>query len=76
MNIMTIGLSPFLMTSRSKIHSLVLRYLYLTGHSIAGIVWGHSSQYFVPEDNEDGTQSFFYDFEYSKQKFKITNSTF
>jgi len=71
MKVMTIGLSPFLMTSRSKIHSLVLRYLYLTRHSVAGIVWGHSAQYFVPEDNEDGSQSFYYDFEYSKQKFKI-----
>lgn len=71
MKVMTIGLSPFLMTSRSKIHSLILRYLYLTGHSMAGIVWGHSPQYFVPEDNEDGSQSFYYDFEYSNQKFKI-----
>ncbi len=71
MKVITIGLSPFLTTSRSKIHSLVLRYLYLTGHSVAGIVWGHNSQYFVPEDNDDGSQSFYYDFEYTKKKFKI-----
>lgn len=70
MKIVTIGLSPYLITSKAKINSLLLRYLYLTGNSVASIVWGHNTDYFVPEES-DGIQSFYYDFEYQQKKHKI-----
>lgn len=70
MKILTIGLSPFLLASRAKVHSLILRYLYLTGESIASASWGHDENYFVPEETDDG-KHFYYDFEYSGSKYKI-----
>lgn len=64
---MTLGLSPYLLTSRSRINSWILRLMLLTGNKIAGICWGHNKQFFIPDD--DG--KFYYDFEYEKNKYKI-----
>lgn len=71
MKVVTIGLSPFLMASRAKVNSLISRYLYLTGHSVATLAWGHSTEYFVPEEDDNGDKKFYYDFDYSGQKHKI-----
>jgi len=70
MKVVTLGLSPFLMASRAKQHSLIMRYLYLTGHSVASVVWGHNTGYFVPKEI-DGEQSFVYDFTYEDDKHEI-----
>lgn len=71
MKVVTIGLSPFLMASRAKVNSLIIRYLYLTGNSVATLAWGHATDYFVPEEDDSGNKSFYYDFEYSGKKHKI-----
>ena len=52
MKILVLGLSPYLLTSRSKVAALILRYLYIKEFDIAGAVWGHDTEYFVPD--EDG----------------------
>jgi hypothetical protein len=50
MKILVIGLSPYLLTSRSKVAALILRYLYIKEFDIAGAVWGHDIEYFVPDE--------------------------
>ena len=51
MKILVLGLSPYLLTSRSKVAALILRYLYIKEFDIAGAVWGHDPEYFVPDDD-------------------------
>lgn len=70
MNIVTIGLSPFVLASRAKVHSLIIKYLYLTGHSVASLAWGHSESYFIPEEDENG-KKFYFDFDYNDSRHKI-----
>ncbi len=67
MKILTIGLSPFLVTSRSQIHSWILQYLYFSGHEMKAMAWGHDTTYFIPDENE----KFFFDFKYEDKKHKI-----
>lgn len=71
MKVVTIGLTPFLMASRSKVHSLILRYLYLTGKSVACLAWGHSEDFFIPEEDDRGNKFFFYDFDYESDRHKV-----
>ena len=63
MKIVTIGMSPYLLTSQSKIHSTLLRHLYQSGHSVAGIVSNHDIAYFLPKEDKDGNQRYYYDFD-------------
>ena len=71
MNVITIGLSPYLLTSRSKVNSLIMKQLYLSGQSVAGIVWGHDKSYFIPEKKSDGSEQFYYEFEHKDTSHKI-----
>lgn len=71
MKVVTLGLSPFLMAARSKAHAMIMKYLYLTGNTIASAVWGHNEKYFIPKESEDGNKQFYYDFEYADQKHEI-----
>lgn len=59
MKVLVIGLSPYLITSRSKIFALIMRYLYINGIEVAGATWAHDTSYFVPD--EDG--KCFYEFD-------------
>lgn len=60
---MTIGQSPYLLTSHAKIHGLLLQHLYKSGHAIASIVSHHDSTYFVPEEDKKGRPHYYYKFE-------------
>lgn len=66
MKIMTLGKSPYLLTSHSKIHGLLLQHLYKSGHSVASVVSHHDTSYFVPEKDEKGRQVCYYKFENHK----------
>ena len=77
MKILVIGLSPCLITSRSRLTSLMLRYLYLSQHQVGGLVWGHDPNSFPPDEN--GLHQFEFELKYadgSLQKHKIPLSTF
>ncbi len=74
MRIVTIGMSPFTLTSYGRLNSWVMRYLYIKGHSVTSLVWGHDTSYFVPE--EDEPPQYYYDFELVGQKHKIPISPF
>lgn len=67
MKVVTLGLSPFVLTSRGKIHSWLLKLFYLTGHKTAGLVWGHHKDYFIPQ--EDGR--YYFDFEFNGESHNI-----
>ena len=51
MKTIVIGLSPYLLTSRSKVSSLIMRYLYIKSIPVHGVVWGHDATFFPPEEN-------------------------
>ncbi len=63
MKMMTIGKSPYLLTSHAKIHGAVLQHLYKSGHAMASIVSHHDATYFVPETDEKGRQICYYKFD-------------
>lgn len=67
MKIVTIGLSPYLLTSQSKLNAHILKHLLINGHSVSSIVWGHDVNYFPPQENTDGNQCFYYEVD----KYKI-----
>lgn len=48
-----------------------MRYMFLTGHSVAGLVCSHNKNYFVPEEDEYGSKRFFYDFKYNNETYKL-----
>lgn len=58
MKVLTIGLSPYLMTARGRLHESVIKGLFLNGNAISSIVWGHDTNYFIPEDNGKHYYSF------------------
>ena len=58
MKILVIGLSPYLVTSRSKVSSLIMRYLYVKNFEVAGMVWAHDTNYFPPNDSGKLTYKF------------------
>ncbi|KKL69903.1 hypothetical protein LCGC14_2110240, partial [marine sediment metagenome] len=77
MKILVVGLSPCLVTSRSRLTSLILRHLYLCKYQIGGLVWGHDPNSFPPDEN--GLHQFEFELNYSDgsiQKHKIPLSTF
>ncbi len=52
MKVLVLGLSPYLLTSRSKVAGLIMRYLYIKEeYEVAGAVWGHDTTYFIPDEN-------------------------
>ena len=55
MKIVTLGCSPYLLTSIGKIHSWIIQDLYFQGHEIAILAHSHDTTYFVPEKVEDKT---------------------
>lgn len=59
MKVLVVGLCPYLVTSRSKVMAVVMKYLYISGYQVAGAVWGHDETYFLPAD--DG--KFYYEFD-------------
>ncbi len=66
MKVMTIGKSPYLLTSHSQINGAVLKHLYQSGHSTASIVSHHDATYFVPEEDKNGRQHYYYHFDNHK----------
>lgn len=66
MKILVVGLSPCLITSRSRLVSILLRYLYFSKYQVGGLVWGHDPNFFPP--NEDGTHQFEFELLHSDDK--------
>ncbi len=75
MKVVVIGVSPYLLTSRSKVNAEILKRFYLENHQVAGLVWGHDPTYFIPEE-VNGKKKFYYDFEYSGKIHKIPITPF
>ncbi len=70
MKIVTIGISPYILSSNGKLHSKVLKRLLLDGHSVASLVWSHDTSFFFPEEH-DGKKKFYYEFTVDGQNAKI-----
>ncbi len=75
MKIMTIGLSPYVLAARGKIHASILKHLYTSDFSVSSMVWGHDITYFVPKE-EDGKSKYYYDFEHDGQTHHIPITPF
>ncbi len=75
MKIVTLGLSPYLLTAHARIHSEVLKLLYFSDYEVAGIVWGHDTSYFLPKKNEKGELRHYYEFEGNSIPIIPFNST-
>jgi glycosyltransferase involved in cell wall biosynthesis len=56
MKILTVGVTPYLLTRNGNINLHVLMGLKEAGHSVEGLVWHHDVSYFQP--NELGTHTF------------------
>lgn len=67
MKILTIGLSPYLTTARGRLHEIVMKNIFLNGHAISSIVWGHDTNYFIPDDNG----KHYYSFKENGSEYKI-----
>jgi len=52
--VVTIGTSPYLLTSNGRIHSWIIEHFYNQGHEIASLVHTHDTSYFVPDETETG----------------------
>ena len=63
MNIMTLGLSPYLYLSDGRIHAMVLEHLFRTEHSVAAVGLNHDTEYFLPKQNKNGDPVYYYEFE-------------
>lgn len=59
MKIVTIGMSPYCLTSRGRTHATVLKTLNKPGNPVLGLVWGHDESYHIPEE-KDGQKLFYY----------------
>ncbi len=71
MNIMTLSISPYALTSEGQLHANILEHLYTHGHAVASIAWAHDTSFFIPEEKEDGTQKYYYEFEHQNKTHKI-----
>lgn len=70
MKIVTVGFSPYLLTSRARLNKEILEYLYVNKYQVMSFVRGHDRNYFIPE-GEEGKKKFFYTFEINEVKHKI-----
>ena len=70
MKIVTIGISPYVLSSDGKLHSKVLKRLLLDGHAVASLVWSHDTTFFFPEEH-NGKKKFYYEFTVNGQNAKI-----
>jgi len=75
MRILTIGLSPYLLTSRSRLNAEILKHYNLMGIPVASLVWGHDRTYHVPEEVK-GQSRFFYKFKYKNIDRRIPLTLF
>lgn len=53
MRIILIGTSPYLLTSSGKLHSRIIKDLYLKKHEIAVIAHNYDTSFFVPEESKE-----------------------
>lgn len=74
MKILVFGLSPYLNTSRARMTAMVMESLLSNGHQVAGAVYGHDPNFFIPDVGEDGKEKFFYSFSgrYGTGKIPLT----
>lgn len=71
MKTMTIGASPYLLTSDGQLNALILEHFYAEDTPIASVVWGHDITYHIPEVDSGGKQHYYYEFNYNGAKHKI-----
>jgi len=62
MKIVTLGCSPYLLTSFGKLHSWIIQHLHNKCDALAVLAHSHDASYFVPEVHE-GHTCFFYKFD-------------
>jgi hypothetical protein len=62
MRIVLIGQNPYLVTSYGKLHSWIAKHLYSQGNEVAIIAHTYDTNYFVPEETDDGKVIFCYKF--------------
>ena len=66
MKIVTLGPSPYLLTSAGKIHSWVAKQFYSQGHQLAILAHSHDTSYYVPETTDNGHSMYCYQFDANK----------
>ena len=71
MKVVTIGQSPYLLTSHARIHAEIMKHLYTSRIQIASVVWGHDRNYFAPVEREDGSKRYYFDFKYQNSDHRI-----
>ena len=52
MKIMTMGESPYRLTSNGKIHSDIIKIMSSEGHEVIASAWGFDTSWFLPDENE------------------------
>jgi glycosyltransferase involved in cell wall biosynthesis len=63
MKVVTLGLSPYLYLSTSRIHSFLLKHLFLSQHEVACIATFHNTDFFLPQKDEDGKERHVFQFD-------------
>jgi len=70
MRVVTLGPSPYLLTSSGKIHSWIIQHFYSQCNELAILAHSHDTSFFVPEEVEDKTV-YCYSFENNGETSKI-----
>ncbi len=65
MRIAVVSVSPYRLTSKGVISSTILKHLRNSGHSVISMAYGHSKDYYIPEEL-NGKERFFYKFDDKK----------
>lgn len=71
MKIVTLAPSPYLLTSGGQLNASIIKHLLFNNYPVASIVWGHDTNYFVPEQDENGKNLFYYTFNKGSDEYKI-----
>lgn len=65
MRIAVVSVSPYRLTSRGVISSVVIKHLRNSGHAVISLAYGHNKEYYIPEE-VNGKEKFFYKFDDKK----------
>lgn len=63
-------MSPYIFLSNGRLNASLLKHLYTEKHSIASIVWGHDTSYFVPKIINN-VEKHYFEFDLLDKKHKI-----
>jgi len=70
MKIVTIGTNPYYINSFGKLHSKIIKNLYLSGNEVAVLSHNYDTSYFVPEESNDFVR-YCYKFEDNDNEYAV-----